>query len=277
MDKGRFSVTSLLLNAAVVLIGVGLALLTSVRHATWGPEGPVGAWLLLVPYLVIVAAVTTILIARGIFSWVPGGRWMCFAIWVGLLIAFSVSGYYSMSEAETTYEQFAALAGWLLLAGCFVAVNAAPSTASRTAIIATLGLGGLAGWLQVAVWLSEYFSEQAQLEESRIIGNETLASDATRYIGEFHPAPGPALAPAFARRSDLVLSRIREVNPDSNQISKRSYADIQDIIHAATRIQKGGGDLTPQMERWRSYLKRFKNTGDLVTQIDQALPRPNAR
>lgn len=68
-----------------------------------------------------------------------------------------------------------------------------------------------------------------------------------------------------------------EVNPDPNQISERSYADIQDIIHAATRIQKGGGDLTPQMERWRSYLKRFKNTAELVTQIDQALPRPNAR
>ena len=199
------------------------------------------------------------------------------------------------------------------------------------AIIATLGLGGMAGWLQMAVWLSQYSSTQAQLEESRIahdqefqdqqeaafralgkdaplwnylgymyisneelrkechaiiagraerdeklveyLGNETLASDATRYIGEFHPAPGPALAPAFARRSDLVLSRIGEVNPDSNQISERSYADIQDIIHAATRIQKGGGDLTPQMERWRSYLKRFKNTGKLVTQIDQALPR----
>jgi len=332
--KGRFSTESLLLNAAVVLVGICLALLTAVRHAHWGPEGPVGAWLLLVPYLVIVAAVTAILIARETFSWVPGGRWTCFAIWVGLLIAFSVSGYYSMFETETKYEQFAAPAGWLLLAGCFVAVNAAPSTASRTAIVATLGLGGLAGWLQMAVWLSEYSSEQAQLEESRItheqefqqqqdaafralgkeaplwnylgymyisneelrkechdiiagradrdeklveyLGNETLASDATRYISEFHPAPGPALAPAFARRSDLVLSRIDEVNPDSNQISERSYADIQDIIRAATRIQKGGGDLTSQMERWRNYLKRFKNTGELVKQIDQALSRPNA-
>jgi hypothetical protein len=240
-----------------------------------------------------------------------------------------------MSEAETKYEQFAALSGWLLLAGCFVAVNAAPSTASRTAIVATLGLGGLAGWLQMVVWLTEYSIGQAQLEQSRIahdqafqdqqdaafralgkdaplwnylgymyisneelrkecheiiagradrdeklveyLGNETLASEATRYIGEFHPAPGPTLAPAFARRSDLVLSRIGEVNPDSNQISERSYADIQDIIRAATRIQKGGGDLTSQLERWRSYLKRFKNTGELVTEIDQALRRPNAR
>ena len=109
------------------------------------------------------------------------------------------------------------------------------------------------------------------------LGNETLASEATRYIGEFHPTPGPTLAPAFARRSDLVLSRIGEVNPDSNQISERSYADIQDIIRAAARIQQGGGDLTSQMEQWRIYLKRFKNTGELVTEIDQALRRPNAR
>ena len=93
------------------MVGVGLALLTSVRYATWGPEGPVGGWLLLVPYLIIVAAVTGILIARGTFSWVRGGRWTCFAIWVGLLIAFSVSGYYSMFETETKYEQFAAPAG----------------------------------------------------------------------------------------------------------------------------------------------------------------------
>ena len=281
------------------------------------------------------AAVTAALIALGTFSWVPGGRLTCFAIWVGLLVAFAVSGYYSMSESESKYEQFAALSGWLLLAGCFVAVNAAPSIAARTAIVATLGLGGVAGWLQVAIWLSEYSAEKAQLAESRIaheqefqdsqeaefralgkeaplwrylgymyisneelrkecheiiagradrdtqlveyLGSEILASDATRYIGEFHPAPGPALAPAFARRSDLVLSQISEIDAGTDQISERSYADIRDIIRAATRIQKGGGDLTPQMEAWRSYLKRFKNTAELVAEIDQTLPRPNAR
>jgi hypothetical protein len=335
VDKGNFSTKTFLLNAAVVLVAVGLALLSSVRHAHWGPEGPVGGWLLLVPYLLIAAAMTAVLIVRGTFSWVPGGRWTCFCIWVGLLIAFSVSGYYSMSRVETKYEQFAALSGWLLLAGCFVAVNAAPSIAAKTAIVLTLGLGGVAGWLQVAVWLSEYSEDKAQLAESRIaneqefqdsqeaefralgkeaplwkyfgfmylsnedvrkechqiiagraerdeklaeyLGNETLASDATRYIGEFHPAPGPALAPAFAHRSDLILARISEVDAGSDQISERSYADIKDIIRAATRIHKGGGDLTPQLERWRSYLKRFKNTAELVAEIDQTLPRPNAR
>jgi hypothetical protein len=256
-------------------------------------------------------------------------------MWVGLLITFLVSGYYSMSEVETRYERFAALFGWLLVAGCFVAVNFPPSTTVRTLITATLGLGSVAGWVQIAVWLTEYTSEQSQLAESKIaheqevqdqreaafralgkdaplwnyfgymyisneelrkecheiiagradrdeklveyLGNEILASDATRYIAEFHPAPGPALAPAFAKRSDLVLSSIGEVNPESNQLSERSYSDIQDIIRAATRIQKGGGDLTTQMQRWRNYLKRFKNTGELVAETDQALPQTNTR
>jgi hypothetical protein len=61
----------------------------------------------------------------------PRGSGAWFAIWVGLLISFSVSGYYSMVEAETKYERFAALAGWLFVAGCFVAVNAAPIKRSR--------------------------------------------------------------------------------------------------------------------------------------------------
>jgi hypothetical protein len=327
---------SILLNVAILLVGVCLGLLTSVRHAYWGPEGPVGGWLLLVPYLgLVIVLVTALLVAPGIFSWVPGGHGARFAIWVGLLITFSVSGYYSMSEVDTRYEQFAALLGWLLLAGCFVAVNLPSSTIVRTVITATLGLGSLGGWIQIAVWLTEYTSEQSQLAETKIaheqevqdqreaafralgkdaplwnyfgymyisneelrkecheiiagradrdgklveyLDNEILASDATRYIAEFHPTPGPALAPAFAKRSDLVLSQIGEVNPDSNQLSERSYSDIQDIIRAAIRIQKGGGDLTIQMQGWRAYLKRFKNTGELVTEIDQALLQPNTR
>lgn len=334
MNKGRYSAQRILLNIAIVLVGVCLAVLTSLRHAYWGPEGPVGGWLLLVPYVgVVIVLVIALLIAPGIFSWVPGDRAARVAIGVGLLVAFLVSGYYSMSDVHTKYEQFAALFGWVLVAGCLVAVNFRPSTTVRTFVTATLGVGGVAGWVQIAVWLTEYTNKQSQLAESKIaheqefqdqqaaafralgkdaplwnyfgymyisneelrkecheiiaeradrdeqlveyLGNEILASDATRYIADFHPAPGPALAPAFAQRSDLVLSSIGEVNPGSNQLSDRSYSDIEDIVRAATRIQKGGGDLTMQMQAWRVYLKRFKNTGELVAAIDQALPQPN--
>jgi hypothetical protein len=332
VNKTSFSPKRLLLNAAVVLVGICLGLLLSTRHAYWGPEGPVGGLLLLVPYLFLAAAVTASLIALGNFSWVPGGRLICFFIGFGLLITFGVSGYYSMAAVETRYEQFAALSGWLLLAGCLVAVNAAPAKAAKTTIALTLGLGGVAGWLQMFFWLSECSSQQAQYEESRIkheeevqkgreaefralgkeapfwkyfgymyisndelrkechdimaaradrdaslvkyLGDEILASDATRYIAEFHPAPGPALAAAFAQRSDLVVGQISEVNSGSDQISERSYSDIKDLIGAATRIQKGGGDLTPQLKRWRSYLAGFKNTSELVSEIDRTAPQP---
>ena len=109
------------------------------------------------------------------------------------------------------------------------------------------------------------------------LGNEILASEATRYIAEFHPAPGPPLAPAFGRRSALVLSRISEVEAGSERLSERSYSDIRDIIRAEARIQKGGGVLAPQMEAWRSYLKRFKNTAELVAEIDQTLAQSKPR
>ena len=324
-----------LLNAALGLAGLNLALLFAARHTYWGPEGPVGAGLLLVPYVGIAAAVLAILVARGGFAWVPGGRWTSVAVWTGLVIAFAVSGYYAMSDPETTFQQVAAMSGWWLLVGCFVAVNATSSITARAIVIATLGLGGAAGWLQAAAWMNEHFEAQNQAAESGIahdrefqqqleaefrglgkeaplwkyfgymynsnedirrecqeiiatrvdrdarlieyLGNEILASDATRYIAEFHPAPGPALAPAFGRRSDLVLSQISDLVAGSNQLSDRSYADIRDIIRAAVRIQNGGGDLTSQLEAWRRYLARFRNAADLMTPIEQALARPHAR
>jgi hypothetical protein len=324
-----------LLNAALGLAGLNLALLFAVRHAHWGPEGPVGAGLLLVPYVGIAAAVLGSLIPRGAFAWLPGGYPTSFALWIGLVIVFAVSGYYAMADPETTFEQVAALSGWFLLAGCLVAVNATSSIAARAVIIATLGVGGAAGWLQAAVWLNNYFEAKHQTAESRIardrefqeqleaefralgteaplwkyfgcmynsnqeirkqcheiiatrsdrdarlleyLDSEILASDATRYIGEFHPAPGAALAAPFGRRSDLVLSRISDLDAGSNQLGERSYADIRDVIRAAIRIQNGGGDLTPQLEAWRRYLKRFSNTADLIAPIEQTLARPNAR
>lgn len=320
-----------LLNAALGLAGLSLALLYSARHAHWGPEGPVGGWLLLVPYVGISAAVLATLIARGAFGWLPGGRATALALWIGLVIAFAVSGYYAISDPRTMFEQVAALSGWLLLAGCFVAVNATSSIAARGVIVATLGVGIAAGWIQAAAWLNNHFEAKEQAAASGIahdrefqeqldaefralgkdaplwkyfgcmynsnqeirkecldiiaaradrdprlieyLDSEILASDAMRYIGEFHPAPGPALASAFARRSDLVLSQISDLEASSKQLSERSYADVRDVIRAAIRIQNGGGDLTPQLEAWRRYLTRFRNTADLAAPIEQTLAR----
>ena len=326
---------ALLLNAALALAGLNLALLFSARHAHWGPEGPVGGWLLAVPYVGIAAAVLATLIARGAFAWLPGGRLTALASWIGLVIAFAASGVYATSVPATTFEQIAAIAGWLLLLGCFVAVNTTSSIVARAVVIATLGVGGVAGWLQAGAWISGHFEAEQQAAESGIahdrefqgqleaefralgkeaplwkyfgymynsnpevrkecqdiianradrdarlieyLDSEILASDATRYIGEFHPAPGPGLAPAFGRRSDLVLSQISDLAGASKQLDERSYSDVRDITRAAIRIQNGGGNLTPQLEAWRRYLARFKNTTDLAAPIDQTLARQNAR
>lgn len=54
------------------------------------------------------------------------------------------------------------------------------------------------------------------------LGNDMLASDATRYIGEFHPAPGPSLAAAFGRRSDFVFAQMSDPDAGSTQLDERS-------------------------------------------------------
>ena len=215
MNKDRYSAKSILLNIAIVLVGVCLALLTSVRHAYWGPEGPVGGWLLLVPYLgLVIVLVTALLIARGKFSWLPGGGATRFAMWVGLLITFLVSGYYSMSEVETRYEQVAALFGWLLVAGCFVAVNFPPSTAVRTLLAATLGLGGLAGWVQIAVWLTEYTSEQSRLAESKIAHEQRSAG-----------STGSGVSGLGQRCATLELLRLHvHLEPGASQRMPRNHS-----------------------------------------------------
>lgn len=326
---------AILLNGALVVATLNFALLFSVRNAYWGPEGPVGAGLLLIPYVGIPAAVLATLTVRGAFAWVPGGRLTSFSVWVGLVIAFALTGYYAMSVPQTRFEQVAAMSGWLLLAGCFVAVNARSSGASTAFLIATLGAGGVGGWVQCGGWLKDYFEEQDRATERQIahdrefqdqleaefralgsdaplwkyfgcvynsneqirkqcrdivatradrdarlseyLGNDVLASSATQYIGEFHPAPGPELASAFARRSDFLLSQMSDLDAGSDRLSDRSYADVRDAIRAAIRIHSGGGDLTPQLQAWRRYLARMKNAGDLLAPIDQALAQPNAR
>src|ERR1044071_5983824 len=96
-----------LLNAALGLAGLNLALLFWARHAHWGPEGPVGGLLLLVPYLGIAAAVVGTVVARGSFAWLPGGRATSVALAIGVLIAFAVSGYYAMDDPETAFEHVA--------------------------------------------------------------------------------------------------------------------------------------------------------------------------
>ncbi|HEY2712788.1 MAG TPA: hypothetical protein VGI60_09765 [Chthoniobacterales bacterium] len=56
------------------------------------------------------------------------------------------------------------------------------------------------------------------------------------------------LGACSASLSKLILARIPEVTAGNDQLSERSYADIQDIIRAATRVHKGGGNLTPQLK-----------------------------
>ena len=247
-----------------------------------------------------------------------------------------VSGYYAMEKPETNRQQLIALSGWLLLGGCFVAVNLLPSTAAKVVVIATLGLGGVAGWVQAGAWLADYSAANTQLAESRISNEQeyqermnaefrALGKDAPlwkylgyMYISNEHASkrvPRDRREPRGSRREPQRVPRQRNARDGRDEVyrrissrartrarpglratsdlasvrdggnrrrpgqglSDRSYDDIRDLIRAGVRIQKGGGDLAPQMLAWRNYLKKFKNAAELVAEIDKALPRPGTR
>jgi hypothetical protein len=104
LDNRNTSGRSILLNGAVLPAGLGLALLWSIRHARWGPEGAVGGGILRVPCVFLAGGVTAALIVRGSLLSVPGGR---SAVRIGLLISLTVPGYWAMANLDTKYEWFA--------------------------------------------------------------------------------------------------------------------------------------------------------------------------
>ena len=153
---------------------------------------------------------------------------------------------------ETKYGQFAALAGWLLLAGCFVAVNAAPSVAARTVIALTLGLGGVAGWLQVVFWLSECSSQQAQYEESRIAHEQEIPKEPGGGVS----SPGQRSATLEIFRFHVHLERRTSQRVPRNhcyarRIAMRSLSNtLATKSSRATRPDTSPSFIPPPDRRW---------------------------
>lgn len=111
-------------NITVVLLDIALAatlgflgLMVYLRNLPSGPEGPVGAWLLLVPPLFLLAGVLIKLTGSGIFDWMPGGRLTAWAMAAGTCIAAMVTMWFLVAAPLSLWENLAALVPWLLVAG----------------------------------------------------------------------------------------------------------------------------------------------------------------
>lgn len=168
-------------NWTVILLDVALAaalwflgVMARLRHLPSGPEGPVGAWLLLVPPLFLMGGVLAKLASAGVFDWMPGGRVTGWAVAAGAGVASMVTMWFLMAPGDGMWGRAAALAPWLMVAGGFAAVHGGlqPPPVFKAAVGGLLGTGAVAGWALVmwggGLWIqNENRKSQAALDRDR--------------------------------------------------------------------------------------------------------------
>ena len=125
---------------------------TVVTRQPSGPEGPVGAWLLLVIPCMFVAILVFVLVAKGSFNFMRGGRLIQFVIAVGILITFSTAVFGTFGTPEHRNNVIQALligVPYLVLAGCAAIIHHSDFPNLRAVHLVAailLGAAALAGW-----------------------------------------------------------------------------------------------------------------------------------
>jgi hypothetical protein len=164
------NLSKILLNGLLVLAALSVALLRSTRGKYWGPEGPVGGWLLCVPPVVLFAIVLAIMIGIGRFDWIAGGRPVAAVLLIGFLIAAAVALGYAMDKPDAWWQGLVGVTPWIMLAGCFLALNpgSAPGALPKILMAATLGTTAVAGWVLTAAGAVHYVKQQDVIEQSKV-------------------------------------------------------------------------------------------------------------
>jgi hypothetical protein len=156
-----------LLGILLFLAFAGTTAVTVLTQQSWGPEGPVGAWLpLMIPCLFVAILVLT-MVAKDSLNFIPGGRLLQFVIAVGILITFSTALFAMLGRYNSVTQGFLIAVPYLILAGCAAVIHLTDSPDLRLVhLVAAIVLGGaaLAGWGLAGMGVVLY--TQRELERS---------------------------------------------------------------------------------------------------------------
>lgn len=163
---------TILLHILLLLAFLSSIVVTVALRQPWGPEGPVGAWVLFVFPCLFVAVLLIALASKGLLTFLPGGRVVHYAAAAGIIVALLASFFGSLDRQNVTITFLLEAVPYLVLAGCAAALH--HSGVGRPAAAAILGLAALAGWGVTATGLLlsvkgsiERSAEQAQQVEAR--------------------------------------------------------------------------------------------------------------
>src|SRR5215471_14251147 len=139
--------SNLVLNILLGIVGLGFVLFIWAGGLPSGPEGPVGAWMIPVPFLLLLLAVMTVCIVRGGFDWLPGGKTMAFVLLAGFMVAVGAALLAAFERRDSALDYVYWLIPFVILAGCFWVTGGLDAwVPARVLGPAILGLTSLAGW-----------------------------------------------------------------------------------------------------------------------------------
>ncbi|MGJ5815368.1 hypothetical protein [Paludibaculum fermentans] len=266
-------------NTTVVFLDFALAatlgflgLMVYLRNQPSGPEGPVGAWLLLVPPLFLLGGVLVKLAGNGVLDWVPGGRLTAWGMAAGICIAAMVTMWFLVATPDSLWEKLAALVPWVLVAGAFLAVHGGnqPSPGMKTVIAGVLGAGGVAGWALVLWGIGLYVQSENRKsiadmervrarEQSRIDEFHALGENAElwKYFGYMYlenETEKQRCRALIANRPDLNTKLVEYLGYPTLQSSVVNYiADVYEHPPASLAVDYGLF-LERQLAAWRPVL-----------------------
>jgi hypothetical protein len=165
--------STVLLDICLILTLLGVIGLTSIRGAYWGPEGPVGLFLLVIPVLLLFGGVLTAFVSRGLFAWAPGGRPVHYAAVLGVVVALGILILVSVDRNQGPLSHLCTVIPYLVIAACFATLHI---NAGRSLSAGFVGLLAVAGWVAMAGGLVMQMSSSIKEAETRATA-ERLAEE----------------------------------------------------------------------------------------------------
>jgi hypothetical protein len=103
-------------------------------------------------------------------NWIAGGRPGSVVLLVGFLIGAAAALGFALDEPDAWWQNLVGVTPWVMLAGCFLALNPGPSPGPvpKIVIAVTLGSTALAGWVLTGAGAVKYVGRQNQIALSKV-------------------------------------------------------------------------------------------------------------
>jgi hypothetical protein len=192
-------VSTVTLNILLGVVCLGFLWFIWLGGLPAGPEGPVGAWIVPVPFLLMLLVAMIACIVLGRFDWVPGGKFVAFLLLTGFMIAVSAALFRTLERTGSAMDLVYRAIPLVVMAGCFASANRIEwAGGARIAAALILGLTAMSGFGLSAKTIARQLRQEMAASEEQAATDATERQErASREAAEFHALPQDAPLTAY--------------------------------------------------------------------------------